>query len=78
MKAVDNTVTTDPYEAIPGGILDVDGHEQTPIHLWGEVFGSSAGRIAEVTNDVLRRLNTTAIIADDLTADAMEITEESV
>src|ERR1700720_2966888 len=31
-----------------GETLDVDAHEMTPSHLWGDVFGEAAGRLAEL------------------------------
>jgi predicted TIM-barrel fold metal-dependent hydrolase len=46
--------------------------------MWGEMFGSAAARIARVTDSMMRRLNNTQIIADDLVTDAMDITEENI
>jgi hypothetical protein len=78
VTTTDEKIAQEPPIGIPEGILDIDGHEQTPIHLWGEAFGAAAGRIAEITDDMMRRLNNTQIIADDLVADAIEVSEESV
>ena len=35
--------------------LDADAHEMTPSHLWGDVFGEAAGRIAELAAPMLQK-----------------------
>jgi predicted TIM-barrel fold metal-dependent hydrolase len=52
------------------GTLDLDTHELAPSHLWGDVFGEAAGRIAELTEPYLRassfgHLHNPNVVSDD-------------
>ncbi len=58
--------------------LDVDAHEMTPSHLWGEVFGEAAGRIAELALPVLKKTGANDFYNPDVLADDTDINEENV
>jgi predicted TIM-barrel fold metal-dependent hydrolase len=57
--------------------LDVDSHEMTPSHLWGDVFGEAAGRIAELAVPVLKKTGANDFYNPDVSADNTEVTEEN-
>ncbi|MER6176157.1 amidohydrolase family protein [Streptosporangium sp. NPDC001681] len=58
--------------------LDVDAHEMTPSHLWGEVFGEAAARISELALPVLKKTGANDFYNPTLAADVEEITDENV
>jgi predicted TIM-barrel fold metal-dependent hydrolase len=58
--------------------LDVDAHEMTPSHLWGDVFGEAAGRISELALPVLQKTGANDFYNPDLVGDVQEITDENV
>jgi hypothetical protein len=49
--------------------LDIDAHEMTPSHLWGDVFGEAAGRIAELAEPVLKKTGANDFYNPDVSAD---------
>lgn len=57
--------------------LDIDAHEMTPSHLWGEVFGEAAGRIAELAVPVLKKTGANDFYNPDVSGDVEDITEEN-
>ena len=58
--------------------LDPDGHEMAPSHLWGQIFGPSARRIAELTEPMLKKLGGNNIYNPDLKDDSADITHDNV
>lgn len=58
--------------------LDVDAHEMTPSHLWGDVFGEAAGRIAELALPVLKKTGANDFYNPDVSGDVKEINEDNV
>jgi predicted TIM-barrel fold metal-dependent hydrolase len=58
--------------------LDADAHEMAPSHLWGKVFGPSGGRIAELTEPMLKKLGGNNLYNPDLSGDSAEITYDNV
>src|ERR1700739_1190078 len=58
--------------------LDIDAHEMTPSHLWGDVFGEAAARIAELAEPVLKKTGANDFYNPDVSADDQDITDESV
>lgn len=74
---VDN-LRADGIDERIGLVNDVDGHEMVPSHFWGEVFGSSAGRMAEDFIEVIKRLGSDVIYDPDVQADDLEINRKSV
>src|ERR1700754_4148362 len=57
--------------------LDIDAHEMTPSHLWGDVFGDSAGRIAELAEPVLKKTGANDFYNPDVLSDHEDITDEN-
>src|SRR3954468_23503263 len=58
--------------------LDVDAHEMAPSHLWGEVFGEAAGKIAELAVPVLKKTGANDFYNPDVKGDLEPATEENV
>ena len=58
--------------------LDPDGHEMAPSHLWGQIFGPSGRRIAELTEPMLKKLGGNNIYNPDLKDDSADITHDNV
>jgi hypothetical protein len=58
--------------------LDIDAHEMTPSHLWGDVFGEAAGRIAELAEPVLKKTGANDFYNPDVSADDEDITDGNV
>jgi predicted TIM-barrel fold metal-dependent hydrolase len=58
--------------------LDIDAHEMTPSHLWGDVFGESAARIAELAESVLKKTGANDFYNPDVSGDNEDITDENV
>jgi predicted TIM-barrel fold metal-dependent hydrolase len=58
--------------------LDVDAHEMTPSHLWGDVFGAAAARIAELGLPVLKKTGANDFYNPDVSGDTEDITEDNV
>ncbi|MER5627981.1 amidohydrolase family protein [Streptosporangium sp. NPDC002544] len=58
--------------------LDIDAHEMTPSHLWGEVFGAAAARIAELAEPVLKKTGANDFYNPSVAGDLEEITDENV
>src|ERR1700756_4764770 len=63
--------------ALLGETLDVDAHEMTPSHLWGDVFGPAAGRIAELAVPVLKKTGANDFYNPDVHGDVEAINEEN-
>ncbi|HEY3737629.1 MAG TPA: amidohydrolase family protein [Jatrophihabitans sp.] len=67
---------------IDRGILramhDVDAHEMTPTHLWGEVFGPAMGRIGVLAEPIFRSVGKDNMVHPELAGDTAEITGVSV
>lgn len=58
--------------------LDVDGHEFAPPHLWGEIFGPVAARLAEVCAPFIRAMGEDYIDRPGQVADDAAMTHENV
>lgn len=58
--------------------LDVDAHEMTPSHLWGEVFGDAAARIAELALPVLKKTGANDFYNPDVSGDVADINDDTV
>jgi predicted TIM-barrel fold metal-dependent hydrolase len=58
--------------------LDIDAHEMTPSHLWGDVFGEAAARIAELAEPVLKKTGANDFYNPDVSADDEDITDGNV
>ncbi|MEV8517654.1 amidohydrolase family protein [Dactylosporangium sp. NPDC051484] len=58
--------------------IDVDAHEMAPSHLWGEVFGEAAGRIAGLAIPVLKKTGANDFYNPDVCADDAEANEHNV
>ena len=58
--------------------LDVDGHEFAPPHLWGEVFGPMAGRLAPVCEPFAEKMGEGYMVKPELRGDDAPLTAESV
>jgi hypothetical protein len=59
-------------------VLDADSHEMTPAHFWGPLFGTASGEIAARIEESLKMQRGNDFYAPGLTADSMEITQETV
>jgi predicted TIM-barrel fold metal-dependent hydrolase len=57
--------------------LDVDAHEMTPSHLWGDVFGEAAARIAELAVPVLKKTGANDFYNPEVSGDVEDITDEN-
>jgi predicted TIM-barrel fold metal-dependent hydrolase len=65
--------------ALMDRLLDVDSHELVPSHLWADVFGPSAGRIAEVSEPFFRKQGAATNFANPgYPGDVMDITHDNV
>jgi predicted TIM-barrel fold metal-dependent hydrolase len=60
-----------------GPVLDLDSHEQIPVHMWREVFGEVAEKAAPIAAGLAHLAENTQV-RDDLVGDLMEITEHTV
>ena len=58
--------------------LDVDGHEFAPPHLWGEIFGPVAERLAEVCAPFIQAMGEDYIHRPGQAADDAAMTRENV
>jgi predicted TIM-barrel fold metal-dependent hydrolase len=58
--------------------LDADAHEMAPSHLWGEIFGDAAARIATLSEPVLKKTGANDFFNPDVFGDVEEITEANV
>jgi predicted TIM-barrel fold metal-dependent hydrolase len=58
--------------------LDIDAHEMTPSHLWGDVFGEAAARIAELAESVLKKTGANDFYNPAVNGDNEDITDENV
>ena len=58
--------------------IDVDGHEFAPPHLWGEIFGPVAARLAEVCGSFIRAMGEDYIYRPGQAADDAAMTYENV
>jgi predicted TIM-barrel fold metal-dependent hydrolase len=58
--------------------LDVDGHEFAPPHLWGEIFGPVAERLAEVCAPMIKAMGEDYIDRPGQAADDAPMTLENV
>jgi predicted TIM-barrel fold metal-dependent hydrolase len=58
--------------------LDVDSHEMAPAHFWGPMFGTTAGKIATLSEGLLKKLGEQKTYNPDLKGDLAEITPENV
>ncbi|MBW8783787.1 MAG: amidohydrolase family protein [Novosphingobium sp.] len=61
-----------------GRTLDVDGHEFAPPHLWGEIFGPVAARLAEVCAPFIAAMGEDYIARPGQAADDAPMTAENV
>src|SRR3954447_1742154 len=58
--------------------LDIDAHEMTPSHLWGDVFGEAAARIGDLAEPVLKKTGANDFYNPDVAGDNEDITDENV
>jgi predicted TIM-barrel fold metal-dependent hydrolase len=58
--------------------LDVDGHEFAPPHLWGEIFGPVAARLAQVCAPMIQAMGADYIDRPGQAADDAAMTHENV
>lgn len=58
--------------------LDADGHEMTPNHLWGEIFGEAAARISEQVVERLKRFGDNDIYNPSVAGDETEINQDTI
>jgi predicted TIM-barrel fold metal-dependent hydrolase len=58
--------------------LDVDAHEFAPNHLWGQVFGPVAARMAPVCEPFARMMGEDYMVLPELVGDTMAMTLENV
>ncbi len=58
--------------------IDVDGHEFAPPHLWGELFGPVAGRLADVCAPFIKAMGENYIDRPGQAADDTPMTHENV
>lgn len=58
--------------------LDVDSHEMVPSHLWGEVFGPAAGRIAVLAEPFMQKTGANDFSNPTFPGDIAEITYDNV
>ena len=58
--------------------LDVDGHEFAPPHLWGEIFGPVAARLADVCGPFIAAMGENYIARPGQAADDAPMTRENV
>jgi predicted TIM-barrel fold metal-dependent hydrolase len=58
--------------------LDVDGHEFAPPHLWGEIFGPVAERLAQVCGPFIAAMGEDYIARPGQAADDAPMTRENV
>ena len=61
-----------------GLAIDVDGHEFAPPRVWGEVFGPTAERLAEVCGPFIAAMGEDYILRPEQAADDSEMTSENV
>ena len=60
------------------GFIDVDGHEFAPPHLWGELFGPVAARLAQVCAPFIAAMGEDYIARPGQAADDAAMTHENV
>jgi len=58
--------------------IDVDGHEFAPPHLWGEIFGPVAARLAEVCGPFIQAMGEDYIARPGQAGDDAAMTHENV
>ena len=58
--------------------LDVDGHEFAPPRVWGEIFGPTAERLAEVCGPFIAAMGEDYILRPEQAADDAAMTAENV
>ena len=58
--------------------VDVDSHEMAPAHFWEPMFGPTAGKIAALTEGLLKKLGEQKTYNPDLKGDLADITLDSV
>lgn len=78
MNQVMTGLSTQMSVSMPEVIMDVDGHEFSPSHLWGEVFGGVAYKVAEIAEPMLRTRQSNDQYNPSVTGDITEITPETV
>lgn len=58
--------------------IDVDGHEFAPPHLWGEIFGPVAARLADICGPFIQAMGEDYIHRPGQSADDAAMTHENV
>jgi predicted TIM-barrel fold metal-dependent hydrolase len=72
------TELSEPTLKLLDQALDIDAHEMTPSHLWGDVFGEAAARIAELAEPVLKKTGANDFYNPAVNGDNEDITDENV
>jgi predicted TIM-barrel fold metal-dependent hydrolase len=63
---------------LPQNILDPDSHEMAPTHLWGDLFGEAAARIADLALPVLKKAGGQNFVDPSISADEGPIDDDSI
>jgi predicted TIM-barrel fold metal-dependent hydrolase len=72
------TELSEPTLKLLDEALDIDAHEMTPSHLWGDVFGEAAARIAELAEPVLKKTGANDFYNPAISSDNEDITDDNV
>jgi hypothetical protein len=59
-------------------VLDVDAHEMTPTHFWGDVFGPVAGELAELAVPLFKKTGGNDFYNPTLAGDLEPINNDTV
>jgi predicted TIM-barrel fold metal-dependent hydrolase len=60
------------------GVLDADAHEMAPSHLWGEIFGDAAGKIAVLVEPLIQATGENNLFSPSYSEDSTAMTVENV
>ncbi|MGE3618891.1 MAG: amidohydrolase family protein [Acidimicrobiia bacterium] len=64
--------------AVTERMLDIDAHEMTPTHFWGEIFGPVAGELAELAVPLFKKTGANDFYNPTLAGDLEPIDEHTV
>jgi predicted TIM-barrel fold metal-dependent hydrolase len=80
MTSVPDTLaaSSDDSVDVPSGIFDVDSHEMIPTKFWVDQFGEDARSLLSMTAGRFTNDGSSTLMRDDIEADAMPVTSESV
>lgn len=78
MNQVNTNISSIVGVSMPTIVMDVDGHEFSPSHLWGTVFGGMAEKVAAIAEPMLRTRQSNDQYNPSVEGDVTEINAETV